>query len=423
MIEIGWHEDVAETPEFEEASPNGHDHSGWWEGGGRSAYGDEDINGHESTAWDTCIKSMVAALYTARDVEVDPVANCFRIALKQKIEMAFPTVMDKQEGIEKGLMLQVVKDILSKYNSTGEHSNVVITDAAGQIHIDCHVEVLCAHSEYCRVLFSEYWWAERSRDSSMHLEGTVNRHALSLLLDYFYTGDFDSLISSEHLLAIVTLSFELVCTELIGDFIPRLYNIVNDDNYMELLAIADLHGLDQLKARCAAVFIKRMCDRDLSRRQQIAISPEAAEAMKTLRIAFEQSCELNGDIYDDAKELVCMLRDSHNEAEDSYAESKCRNDNDIISCRSQMSILEGSRLLSTQRKLNELNAYEMRLLKVDDSLKAQRASLDKAGQFIEKQVAALKKLFSTTEMLFQCGSDEGEGVNTEHCEVNDDIIN
>lgn len=260
-----------------------------------------------------------------------------------------------------------------------------------------HVEVLIAHSEYCRALFSDVWWTDRHEDPILRLDQTLYFNAMPCVMEYFYTGDIAVVLGSADVLSAIMLAFELVASVLVDDLLPHIYSLIDKDNVMELLVVADLHNIIALKGRCLSFAIRQLIEEDLSGSSALQITSEAKSAMRTLRQTLHDSTEVNGDVYGDVRELIYMLRDAQSEAEAVYAESKSRNDEELLTCRAELRTIQNSYLRSQSRE-KSMSDYEKRLLKVQDTLHAQQAKLEMSAEYNRSRLAALDRVLALSTL-------------------------
>lgn len=341
-----------------------------------------------TAGWSDNVKKIIVRAYES---DADLPEHSFKRAVISKFEHRFPVGIDALKNIEIDI-LGHIKEILRQYHLSKDLNNVTIQGPDGSVEYKAHVEVLAAHSTYCETLFSQFWWSERAdEEAAMVLDQSAYYDGMSSFLDYLYTGDIDALIRSEHALSVLMLALELAAEAVVSDVLDRIYLLLNSENVMSLLAIADLHSVKKLKEICITFLLKNMCSTELScEHGPVIITAEAKASLNTLRVAFEQSTQVNGDVYNDAKELVYMLRDAHHEAEMAYRESKARNDKELQECRARMEHLIRYRPLALE--LAYKRDFEQRLMNVDATLDQQRQKLDLSAKFIDGQLAAMHRL-------------------------------
>lgn len=353
----------------------------------------EDTEGRPYTEhWAKNTLALVSNMYS-RSTDCSDQSK-FSKVLKARLDAVYPSEQLVQRAVAAGLFIGTVQGLLKDYYQSRDLSNVTIAGPPGSDLIEAHVEVLSAHSDYCKALFSEHWCRDNDHRAAMSLEDTAYFHAFPVLLEYFYTGDLRVILESTDLIAAVVLACELALSAVVEEILPHVQVAINSENVMSLLTIADMHALTALKGSCVSFCLRRLCDEDVCREQNLCLTPEARAAMRTLRAAFERSTNINGDIYEDVRELIYMLRDAQDEAELSYNESKERNDAELQQCTDRIGWLSHRMLLTATQnsEMQSLLSYKERLMNVDTILAQQRFRLDRSEEFNRSQLAALARM-------------------------------
>jgi hypothetical protein len=279
-----------------------------------------------------------------------------------------------------------MKSTLATYYTNMRDSDLLITDLSESFSVAAHKDVLAAHSEYCRNLFSERWWGERDIPI-MQIEFT-NVNALQGVLRYFYSGNLETALESfSTLIDAVRIAHELQADSMINDLLPHLCASVNAESAYSLMAMAEVYRFDSLKHCCLICILKNLDDIDTNEFRS-CFNGDVLEAIRSLRQSIIRYSAMNGNVYHNIKELVAMIRDAQNEAEAVAIESDNRNKLELQRCREKQ-----GHWRKNSSEWQSLKDYETRLLKVQDNIVKQQERLQKSAFFVENQTAALNLIF------------------------------
>lgn len=306
----------------------------------------------------------------------------------------------------------IVTQTLLQYLETKESCDVKLSTNDG-VSYDCHKLLLAIHSEYYRTLFLDTWW---SGHESCAVQVDCDASTLHAILLYLYSGSIVHIAQSGNAIECLKIGHMLLISSLIEDLLPSVMESVDDDNACSLMAFAETLGFKRLQEKAAMFVIRRLSKIEQS--QYFAdLSPRIQEAIRVLHGSYVRCTTVNGDLYNDVRELLAMIKDSLVEAERTLERGKVRNEEEIMKWTEASG---GQQFHFKQTEANpdntvrvssilesDLEEWRARLLRVEASLGSQQLKLVRMRDRYEEQRKALDALLVWVQHE-RVTKDEGE---------------
>lgn len=199
-----------------------------------------------------------------------------------------------------------------------------------KINIFAHKVILSIHSEYFRTLFLDTWWASRE-DHSIELD--CSSSSLNAILEYFYSGNLDSIMQSgDIVIGCLKLGHLLLAGALVDELTPVVMELVDDENAVSLLSVAEALDIKPLRDRCISVMIQKLTSVEQSQYFE-ELGPRVRSALSTLRANYLRCVTIHGGVFDNIRELLAMIKDALMEEEEAYELGRRRNEEELTRWR------------------------------------------------------------------------------------------
>ena len=213
--------------------------------------------------------------------------------------------------------------LLQHLHSEQSH-DVKLASSDGEVHT-AHKVILSIHSEFFRNSFLDTWWASRE-GTPITVDCTASQ--LHQLIKYFYTGDLTDILQTQDLVEFIIIGRQLLIDDLVEELVPHVVAAVDADNACSLLSLAHQLHLKRLKERCAMFVIQKLSNVERSECYE-CLGRDTRRALKSLGSLYSRCVAANGPVYTDLRELLGMLKEALQEAEETYEVGKARNVEEI----------------------------------------------------------------------------------------------
>jgi hypothetical protein len=204
----------------------------------------------------------------------------------------------------------------------------------------------------------------------------------------------------DSLISCLTLSHQLMCPSLTGVLETLIASHLDTENVCSILNLAEVLDLKFLKEKSLILALKHL--QNIQHLEYFHDLPAAAQtALCDLRSSYEQSKSLYGDTFHFIRELLSMIKDGIDEAEEIYQISKLRNLEEIENCDEKLrrrNILDpfSESLVMEYDYDTSIIEWRRRLESVEVNLRHQRAQLDLRQDFYQRQKRALDVFYGSS---------------------------